>query len=170
MPNVIPTAFSASPVGFAAIASSSASTAAEPRFILSPWSPSPIAWSSAVSSEALAMTRSAATAISDLKTEGSRGMTGSLGGDGDAPASYIKVERVQQSQAHLLACPERLVRIGQGDKGLPFVVEMHVVLVAEMLDPAHSAHEASAVRLADLQMLCSHADSLCMTRHGRLGQ
>ena len=69
MTSVLPIAFTASPVGKAAMSSSLPSTASKPRFMLAPWSPSPIAWSSADSSSALAMIRSAAAAISDLKME-----------------------------------------------------------------------------------------------------
>ena len=50
------------------------------------------------------------------------------------------------------------------------VVEMHMVLVAEMLDPMHATPEVAAVWLSDLQMLGPHADSFRMARRARLGQ
>src|SRR5208283_537223 len=58
----------------------------------------------------------------------------------------------------------------EGHEALSLVVDMHVVLVAEMLHPTHLAHETRGVRLCDLEMLGSHADRLRSTRRRRLGQ
>ena len=68
----------------------------------------------------LAMTCSAAAAISDLKVRAVESHArSSLGRDGDALAGRVEIERVDQLQADLLAGGERLMRIGQGDKGWP---------------------------------------------------
>ena len=40
-------------------------------------------------------------------------------------------------EADFLAVGERLMRVRQGDEAVALVVEMHVVLVAEMLDPVN---------------------------------
>ena len=55
--------------------SSSASTASKPRFMLMPWSPSPIAWSSAVNSSAWSMTRRATVSISSFRVASPTTMT-----------------------------------------------------------------------------------------------
>src|SRR5439155_23994052 len=67
--SLVPTAFSASGKGFVAIASASARTASKPRFMFSPWSPSPIAWSNAVNSSACDAMVSAAAAINLEKSD-----------------------------------------------------------------------------------------------------
>ena len=52
------------------------------------------------------------------------------------------------------------MRIRQSHKRLSLIFDMHVVLVAEVLDPMHPPDEARAVRLADGEMLRPDADRL----------
>jgi hypothetical protein len=52
MTSMVPTPFRKSGHGLALRFATSPSTASKPRFMLRPWSPSPIAWSRAVSSSA----------------------------------------------------------------------------------------------------------------------
>src|SRR5512138_2893976 len=111
---------SASSSGWASIVSSLFNTASKPRFMLAPWSPSPMAWSSAVNSGALAMTCSAAALTSDLNVSGCRDMVMFLhsGDGGDSLPRGIEVKRMSEVKFNLLAWLQRLVGIGQRDHGL----------------------------------------------------
>src|SRR5437868_954718 len=168
MTRVLPIARIASPGACEVMESILTSTASKPRFMLTPWSPSPIAWSSAVSSGALAMICSADVVISDLRTEGSSGMVRlPLVSYGYALPGRIEIQRIGELQADLLAGNERLVRIGQRHEGTTLVVEMDVVLVAKMLNPVHPPDETCTIRPGNLQVLRPHSDRLGMGRHPR---
>ena len=61
------------------------------------------------------------------------------------------------------------MRIGERDQHFAPIFEMHVILVAEVLDAVHPADDAAAVRLRNLQVLGADADRVGAGRHRGLG-
>ena len=141
-------AFNASGRGFSAIAAVSARTASKPRFMFSPWSPSPIAWSSAVNSSAWAAIVSATAAIS---AEGRSWSWPRLPSYGNPVARTVEIERRLQADGHLVARFEQRVRIGQRHQLAVADRQMQVVLVAQMLDPVNRSVGVAIRCLADVR-------------------
>src|SRR6516162_927872 len=94
---------------------------------------------------------------------------------GDSPPRGIEVKRMSQSKFNLLAGLQRLMGIRQRDHGPASVLEMDVILLAQMLDPVHAPNQRAAAAGGDLQMFGADADGLGAWRgrhvgHQRKGQ
>src|SRR5579859_850397 len=116
------------------------------------------------------MTCSAATLISVLKVSGCRDIESSSVNDGrDALPLAVEIERVRQPQFNLLSGLQRLVRVGKRHQRLALIVQMYVILFAEVLDPVHAADQPPAIARGDLQVFGANADRLRSGRESDLG-
>src|ERR1700757_5306377 len=108
------------------------------------------------------MTCSAAALTRDLNVSGCRDMFPDplLRECGDSSPRRIEVKRMPQAKFNLLAGLQRLMGIRQRDHGLPPVLEMNVILLAQMLDTVHAPDQRSAVSRGNLQMLRADANRL----------
>src|SRR5215472_10761801 len=61
------------------------------------------------------------------------------------------------------------MRVSERDQGVTFVIEVHMVLVSEMLDPAHPPNWAT-VRPCNQKMFGPYAYRACVPWHRRIRQ
>ena len=165
--SLVPIAFSASGSGFSAIASASARTASKPRFMLSPWSPSPIAWSSAVSSSACATMCRRRPSISVFR---SIFVIVSHAHHSRSCCRRRRRTAAPGSGSHRVALPESALRVGQRHQLSVADRQVQVVLVAEMLDPVDGPSAWPLADLRDRQMLGAGADRGRAGRRLGIGQ
>src|SRR5579862_8919580 len=163
--------------GFCANPSRSPSTASKPRFMLRPWSPSPIARSRAVSSSALSITAEATAAMRRrlrslfkcIAAFGSRAAE-SPGLTMDPIPFTVEIERPVEGDGDAVADRKSGIRIDKRDDLAVGDPDMKVVVVAQMLDPGDLADRASVDRLGNPQMLRAGADDGRVRRNGDAGE
>src|SRR5579871_1076730 len=150
---------------FSASPSRSASTASKPRFMLRPWSPYPIARSSAVSSSALSITAEASAAMRRLLPSLSRfiallrSRTRALPDSAMDPIPLtVEIQRPLEGDGDAIADRKPGIRIDERDDLALGNPDMKVVVVAQMLDPGDLADRISIDCFGDLQMLRAGAD------------
>src|SRR5438477_881916 len=129
--------------------------------MLRPWSPSPIAWSSAVSSSTWSISVCVALRMRSVCFMASFMVRAS---GGDPLAGGVEPERPEQLEVNRIARLPVRAAGGRADQLLLAVVEVDVdqVLVAELLDPpdarAAPAVRRSRRRRAQPQLLGAYAD------------
>ena len=87
----------------------------------------------------------------------------------DAPSGRIEVKWMDKLELDVLAGGERLMRIGQRHERLAPILEVDVVLIAEVFDAMDAADDAAAVSRLDQQVLGADADGLGPGRRRELG-
>src|SRR5512147_422402 len=88
----------------------------------------------------------------------------------DALPSAIETERLHQVQFDLLTRTKRLMRIRQRHQRLPLIVQVNVILLAEVLDAVDAANHPPAIARSNPEMLGTNTDSLRSRRHWHFGQ
>src|SRR5579871_5930461 len=163
--------------GFSANPSRSARTASKPRFMLRPWSPSPIARSRAVSSSALSITAEATAAMRRLLLSlsnfivalGSRARESAELAMDSIPFA-VEIKRPVEADVDAVADRKSGIRIDKRNDLAVGNPDMKVVVVAQMLDPGHLADRASVDRLGNPQVLRAGADDGRGRRDGDVGE
>src|SRR5450432_28999 len=130
--------------------------------MLRPWSPSPIAWSRAVSSSTWSISVCVALRMRSAWVVVIRSSLSARRSRGDAPAFGIEPEWTQQLDADRVARFETRSSGCGGDQLLVAVVQadMHEVLIAQSLDPPDAGTVVTGVarRPMQTQVFGAHAD------------
>src|SRR5262249_47646336 len=141
MTSVIPTFCSASESGSAAKPPRPSATASKPRFMLRPWSPSPIAWSSSVNSSA--WSRIVATPASTIGPVISGAMADLPAVIHAAPGVVEEQRRTRQRRdRRLLMRRQPMIRPDQNMHALPPDLRKDHGLGAERLDREQAGLDA----------------------------
>ena len=78
----------------------------------------------------------------------------------NAPSGGVEIKRFDQLEFNVLGGLKRLMRIGQRYQHLAAIFQVHMILVAEMLDAMHAADDAASVGRGDPQVLGADADGV----------
>src|SRR6185437_4944124 len=116
------------------------------------------------------MTCSAATLTSVLNVSGCRDIeSSSVDHGGDALSVTVEIEWVHQPQFNLLSGLQRLAWISKRHQGLALIVQVNVILLAEVLYLMHAADQPPTIARCDLQVFGPDADRLRSGRVSDLG-
>src|SRR5580704_2894662 len=116
------------------------------------------------------MTCSAAALTSDLSVAASTDIGESLlNHRWNATSGGIEKKWVDHTEFYVLAVLKRFMRIGQRYQHLAAIFEVHMILVAKVLDPMHAADDAASVGRGDPQVLGADADGVGAGGHRYFG-
>src|ERR1700677_4438823 len=88
----------------------------------------------------------------------------------DPLSPSIEIKRLNELQFDLLSSLQRRMWIGQSHQCAIAILQVNVILIAEMLDPAHPPGKLTAVGLGDLQVLGAYAEGFGPRRHRGMRQ
>src|SRR5436309_4612571 len=88
----------------------------------------------------------------------------------DPVTGLIEIKRLVKLERDLIACLERLDRVGQRHERMGGEFEVNVVLIAQMFNPMHLRARSRTVRCRDPDMLGPQAHGSYLRRHGVAAQ